>query len=423
MITQLSAGHKSYIAKLVASLGHEPTEVDLKLIAGKVKCSVAVLKSHLFPESIEGKDAHIRLLERLLLEKEGKIKSLEAQRKNTLRYENAVDTIREVAAEYCAPMKALPSALNLGTAGKTHTESLVMHWSDEHADQVVLPHRVNNLENYNLSVALRRAENYVQRTLDFAKNTLNNYNFPTLWILFYGDHVNGAIHGGTNESTLRNDFANAMAVGQLHALAIRDLASHFEQVKCIYVPGNHGRQAQYKEYAQALRNLDYLVGETSASLCRELTNVEFLIPDSYSVNVEIEGYTFNIAHGDDINAVAGIPWYGIERRNRRLQSIHSAKNQTIHYKVMGHWHTAVMMQNTVGESIINGSWKATDEYLYNKGGYYAEPVQWIHGVNEKHGVTWRLPVQLRSKDDINGPHRYRVKFASQDMNVRVNKFI
>jgi hypothetical protein len=39
---------------------------------------------------------------------------------------------------------------------------------------------------------------------------------------------------------------------------------------------------------------------------------------------------------------------------------------------------------------------------------YREPAQWIHGVNVKHGITWRMNVKLRHENERCGPKRYRI---------------
>lgn len=364
-------------------------------------------------DSKKSRDKDRKILE---LQQENKI--LREENKTSLHAENLLDVIKEQIKISCLPFDPLPKEPIRPVNKGIIDEALVMHISDEHADQIVRPGHVQNLENYNLNVALRRAENYVERMLDFTQNTLVNYNFHTLWMLHYGDHVNGWIHGGTENSTLRNDFANAIAVGQMHALMLRDLAAHFDEIKVIYIPGNHGRQTLHKDFHQPLRNLDYLVAETNYAHSKHLVDsgkVDFAVPDAYSVNVDIEGYTFNITHGDSVKGWNGIPWYGIERRNRRLQAIHAANNTQIHYKVMGHFHQLGSAQDSTGETLLNGSWKATDEYLLEECGGCVTPMQLIHGVHPKYGVSWRLPIHLRSEDDTEGPKRYKLEFAAKQM--------
>jgi hypothetical protein len=62
-----------------------------------------------------------------------------------------------------------------------------------------------------------------------------------------------------------------------------------------------------------------------------------------------------------------------------------------------------------GELLVNGAWIGTDSYAYNSFAGYREPKQWIHGVNPRKGITWRMDVQLRTKDEAKGPKRYKVE--------------
>ena len=59
-----------------------------------------------------------------------------------------------------------------------------------------------------------------------------------------------------------------------------------------------------------------------------------------------------------------------------------------------------------GELLINGAWVATDAYVFNAFSGYSEPTQLLHGVNKKYGITWRLPIKLRSERDRYAPQRY-----------------
>ncbi|KKK53204.1 hypothetical protein LCGC14_3097150, partial [marine sediment metagenome] len=39
---------------------------------------------------------------------------------------------------------------------------------------------------------------------------------------------------------------------------------------------------------------------------------------------------------------------------------------------------------------------------------FNEPSQWLHGVHNKNGISWRLNVGLRSEREHLGPDRYTV---------------
>jgi hypothetical protein len=66
------------------------------------------------------------------------------------------------------------------------------------------------------------------------------------------------------------------------------------------------------------------------------------------------------------------------------------------------------MNELDGEMLMNGAWVASDAYAYNSFGGYTEPSQLIHGVNSKYGITWRMPVKLKTDHEQDGPQRYKI---------------
>ena len=322
-------------------------------------------------------------------------------------FEALCDEIHQVIK----PIDPLPQPPPKHDATK-HTESLVLHISDEHADQVVEPHRVGGMEQYNFKVALARAERLVENTISVSTSTLSNYQFNELWILAYGDHVNGEIHDSTNHSEFRNAFDNSIAVGQMHALMIRDLAPYFPVIKVLYLSGNHGRRSQKKNYHAPKDNWDYLVARTAEMLCTNIQNVEFLIPDSFSYTFEINGWNFCAFHGDDVKSWNSIPHYGIERKTRRLTAVHSSQGRQLHYFVMGHFHSRAITEHPAGEVIMNGTWRATDEFSYDSLGLVTKPSQLLHGVSKRYGVSFRFPLYMKFDGDTNGPKRYTAPLST-----------
>ncbi len=329
-----------------------------------------------------------------------------AQRKNSI-FEAVVDEMHQIVI----PIK--PSKLKLTPikTKKTIQESLVVMLSDEHADQVVLPEQVGNLERYNFRIALRRAEEYVDTIIKFTKNTLYNYHFKTLYIFAIGDHTSGEIHNAKDHSEYRNAFRNSLAIGQMHSLMLQELSVYFPKIEIIYLSGNHGRRSLKKDYHGARDNWDYLIAETARIYCREIKNINFVIPDSFSAGVDIEGWGFGLSHGDDIRYWNNIPWYGIERKTRRLAAISATKNKRIHYYGFAHFHNAATQAALDGETIINGSWLATDPYAYESLSVFSEPSQWLFGVHHRRGISWRLNMKLRTDREHLGPNRYSISLA------------
>ena len=309
--------------------------------------------------------------------------------------------------ERIKPFKALPPQFDIRRKAQI-VEHCVMHLSDGHHDQVVRPEEVGGLEDYNFPVSCCRGEQYVNTVVEWTQDTLApKFYFPVLWVLAYGDYTSGEIHRACERSYYRNQFKNCLAIGQLHALMYRDLAAYFEQVNVLYLAGNHGRRSQKKDFLGACDNWDYLVGEVARLHCRDMGNVNFTIPDAWSANLNINGVGFNVSHGDDVRSNGSIPWYGMVRRQKGLIALGAAAGQQrCRYFVMGHHHASSTLADVDGELLVNGSWVGTDAYAYNALSGYREPSQWLHGVNPKHGLTWRLNVKLRHENEKNGPKRY-----------------
>ncbi len=307
------------------------------------------------------------------------------------------------------PFAALPQAVEFRRKAQI-VEHCVMHLSDGHHDQVIRSEEVGGLEEHNFPISCCRAERYVNTVLEWTQDTLSpKFYFPVLWILAYGDFTSGEIHGHAPRSYYRNMFRNCLAIGQLHALMFRDLATSFEQVNVLYLAGNHGRRSMKKDYAGANDNWDYLCAEVARLHCREMKNISFLVPDAWSANVDINGVGFNVSHGDDVRSQLGIPWYGMVRRQKGLVALGAAAGaQRVRYFCVGHHHAASTLSDIDGELMINGSWVATDAFAYNSLSGYREPAQWLHGTNPRHGVTWRMNVKLRHPNEKQGPKRYKI---------------
>ena len=219
------------------------------------------------------------------------------------------------------PVKPLPKVRGTFSKKTRIDEHAVLHLSDGHHDQIVIPEECGGLEKYDFPVSCCRAERLVDSTLQWTQETLaDKFYFPVLNVLAYGDFTSGEIHGAAGRSYFRHMMRNCIAVGKLHAMMYRDFAPYFEQVNVVYVPGNHGRRSQKKDYHGAHDNWDYLIAEMARLYCQDISNVDFIIPNSFSVNLDINGIGFNISHGDDIRSNMGIPWYGLQRRQKASAS-------------------------------------------------------------------------------------------------------
>jgi len=336
---------------------------------------------------------------------------LNKQLKGAIHEHGLFQAIAEELPDLIQPMEELPPVTVIRDKGAKE-EHLVIHLSDLHADEIVHANQVGGTEEFNFGVACCRAEKYVQTILEWTRD-LNKLKFPVVHILAYGDNSSGEIHESVGRSEFKNQFKNCLAIGQLMALMYRDIAAAFPYVKVYCVAGNHGRRSIKKDYHGAHNNWDYLIYKMTQLHCADIKNIEFAIPDCYSINIDINGHGFNIQHGDDIKSWNGIPFYGIERKTRRMVALQAALGNKIDYFVMGHFHALTNSADLKGETIINGAFPATNPYGYESFSGYREPMQLVHGVSKTYGATWRLPVKIKdAANEAKGPKRYKVDFEN-----------
>lgn len=381
-------------------------------IAEKLNCSITRIKNKMKNSEISEIDTEKRRLDARLVATENERNTLKAELKYYQSQAALFDSVISEIDKIIVPFEPLPMSLPIDSKKRTHIEDVVMHQSDEHMDEVVKPETVQNLENFNFDVACVRAENYVNKVLEITQKTLTNYRFPNLWILRYGDHSSGEIHDAVSRSNFQNQFRNMFAIAQVHALMVRDLAPYFENVFVVCLPGNHGRRTKRKDYNAPWNSWDYAINQTAALLNQQIPNVKYLIPNAYSTVLNIQGFNFAVEHGDDIKSWNSVPYYGIERKTRRLLALNAVVDRRIDYFVLGHFHQpSALGQLGNTETIINGTWQATNPYIFGSLSGYIEPSQWLHGVHAEHGLTWRFKIKLRSPDELKGPTRYKIELA------------
>jgi len=320
-----------------------------------------------------------------------------------------VQHVVDVMEDVITPM-APPKKIKRTKSKKKTMEHAVLLLSDQHIDQIVAPSSVNGHETYNFKIGVRRAEVLVEEVLKFLTETMCGFDFEQLHVLSLGDNISSPIHNHTTRSAFKNDFVNAFAAGQVMAAMLHELSPHFDKVNVLGLSGNHPRRTVRKAYPEPLDNFDYLVVKEASMLCRDHSNIEFNIPDSYTHIQEVNGHRIFACHGDDLKGPHPI---------QALKALHAKQCQmdaNIDAYVCGHFHQPGQFQLTAqnGKSpvaVSNGAWVGTDPYCYNALATGGEPSQMLFGVHAHNGVTWNLPFRMRTADEHLGPQRYNIELA------------
>lgn len=274
----------------------------------------------------------------------------------------------------------------------------VVTMSDQHADKVVSLEGVMGLEQYDNAAFNCRLWEWAKMIQRYCTVHLPRYTFDTLWVLHLGDAVNGDIH----DHKLRNDFPNslvaAMNVADAQAQALAYLAPHFNHVNVVCVSGNHGRTTTKIVQEDPFDNFDYLVARHMQARCAGIANIHFTIPRAWTTNIEIRGKLVQLNHGHGVKGTWGIPWYGFERREGRMQALAEKLGRRIDYFFYGHFHTDMRRSAGSGKAFHAGSWYMTDEYAMNMLAVGNEPEQTLLVWSDRFGPQIQIPLFVRDKE-------------------------
>lgn len=308
---------------------------------------------------------------------------------------NLVET---VAPRFAAVPAYVPAAPHKHAT----VETLLLMLSDFHAYETVKSDRVLGLNSYDAPTMARRAKRVIDSALSIKERMERGggWRFPKCVVAANGDFVSGTIHEVERHSDAPNVVMAVFGAGMTLASMVRDLASRFESVEVFCTSGNHGRlpDARRMQQKDPTRNWDTLIYLFARTALRDIANVRFHIPDSYSVLYELEGFRFYQGHGHDIKSWNSIPFYGINRMASNLNALLASKDSAVHYWLFSHFHNKASMGAAGGEYFINGSLIGGTEFSVNGLGRSDDPCQLMLGVHPRHGVTHRWPIQAEDPD-------------------------
>jgi transcriptional regulator with XRE-family HTH domain len=332
---------------------------------------------------------------------------LKRQLRASTKRTSVVDSIVEQLAPIIKPLKPA-SPIKVSEKGdKVIEETLVLMLSDNHADQVVTPEEVDGLEEYNFPISARRHEVLVEELLAWKIKALSNFRFRKLVIFGLGDYTSGEIHGHVNRSYFGEQFTNDLAIAQLFSQMFRELAAHFEEIEIINIIGNHGRLTSNIEFTKeaVAANHDTLIMKIAQIHCKEISNIKFEFPTGLSTIKEVEGWNFFLHHGHGKKG-SGKVWAQAEKKAGTIVPLHRG---AVNYFCSGHFHSQGEAPANGGARMLgNGAFLACDPYSYQSLEAASDPCQYIFGVHRHNGVTWRLPLKLRTDGEKDGPRRYKI---------------
>lgn len=281
-------------------------------------------------------------------------------------------------------------------AAKATDHEMILMLSDTHYPEVVDPAAALGIE-YSPDICVRRIEYTRDTVIRYKDLRASSYHVRKLTVACIGDMLSGEIH---DELTITNAFPMSEALVRLAHILVetgRGLAQEFPEVEFVFMPGNHPRKTKKPAAKNKWDNWDYVLGHFVAALAGDAFSVQ--VPKSLIYRQRVFDKVVGMMHGDGAkgNSFAGIPWYGLKRRQDAIQSLlRYLGAENLHYLLMGHFHRFTMMQGTDCDLIINGSVKGGDEFSIAEMHSANDPVQGLLTFHPKHGLTDASRINLRN---------------------------
>jgi len=268
--------------------------------------------------------------------------------------------------------------------------------SDWHFGEVIDPSQIGGVNQYNMTIAKRRARTLIERAMDLLTNHMVNPKYPGIVFALAGDMVSGNIH---EELVATNEMEIMPVVIELFGVltwCINTLANEFGKVFVPCVSGNHGRDT-YKIRAKGrnFTSFDWLLYSFLAKRFENDKRVSFLIPNGPDALFKIYNHRYLLTHLDQFRGGDGmIGALGpIIRGDHKKRSRNAQIDMEYDTMIGGHWHQLIQLQRI----IVNGSLCGYNEYAYANNFGFEPPRQAMWITHPEHGITFTMPVNVEDK--------------------------
>jgi hypothetical protein len=277
-------------------------------------------------------------------------------------------------------------------------EDIVLHLSDCQVGSVVDAAATGGLGCYNHLVFRERAErlrNAVSKILRYLPNKIERCH-----VVFGGDIVDGrTIFRGHQRQTDLGVVQQVIESYEVFSHLLIDLLGlGFEELVVTSVPGNHARIGMKGELGPE-DNLDLLLHHFLKERLRDVPGIRFNNPTTWWALLEVRGWRFLVAHGDEVKSWMNLPFYGMagfRNRMRELLRESFAGNADFDYVFVGHHHQIAAFQGIY----LNGSWVGGSEFSLKTMQSGGLPYQRIVGVHDNIGISWDRKIVLADRRQL-----------------------
>ena len=253
--------------------------------------------------------------------------------------------------------------------------------SDAQIGQLVVAEHVQGLSSYNFDVFCKRLNRWTQALVKFREQDKAALGLNRLVIKFLGDMVEGErIYKGQPFYLDLNAFDQVFQGAIRIAEAVRTLATVFPEIECYAICGNHGRPGKRGEH-HTKTNFDRFFYAFLSMAFRYQPNIKFYTSDGPIMVARHHEHRIAMIHGSEARSWMGIPYYGLDRVERRLHGLFAGLK--INLMLCGDKHDPAILHESV---IMNGSFVGGSDFSINTLLLNSVPSQRIFYLDPKWGA-------------------------------------
>lgn len=318
---------------------------------------------------------------------------LSVYRRSEKQMAGIIDTLQKQMKDFEAVSLHTPRQLTItqkkrGRGGSGEATAIVQ-WSDWHIDETVKRSTVNGLNEFNPSIAKKRAAALFKNTVRVVNTQRHDVTIENLVLHLGGDFIGGYIHEELQQTNSMSPIEGILFAKDLLCTGIDYLIEHgnFKSITVITSPGNHGRTTRKMQYANGYAmNLETMLYHSVANWFEKEKSVKFCIDESEVSYLKVYGKTLRFFHGHQVKFSGGIGGVGVPL----YKKLHRwDENTPAYYNFMCDKHT---YSTPTPNCQINGSLKGYDAFAAGCGFRYEEPVQSFTLLDSKRGITIKTKI-------------------------------
>lgn len=263
--------------------------------------------------------------------------------------------------------------------------------SDWHAEETVERKTVNNLNEFNLTIADDRITKFFQNVVRLTRIERHGVKLERLVLHLGGDMMTGHIHEELMEKNGLSPTETVLWLQDRILGGIKTLLKDFQHIVVVCNYGNHGRTTRKPRHATGASNsYEWMMYHQLARVSSGLfgSAVEWHIADGYHLLLDVYGKTIRFHHGDGLKYQGGVGGITIPV-NKAIAQWNIAIRADL--DVFGHWHQSV--QNPAW--VCNGSLIGYNAYSVAIKAAYEPPSQTFFLFDKRYGRTGTFPIFLQ----------------------------